>query len=370
MRAAMAGDLMRSLGRGRPWILMEQTTNRVNWRDINVAKAPGQMRLWSYQAVARGADGVMFFQWRQARSGAEKHHSAMVPHGRVETSPAWSEAVTLGRELAGLDAVSGARSKADVAVLFDWESWWALELPSKPSNRVRQMEQVEAYYRALFEANVLVDFGHPGDDLSGYRLLLVPNLYLVADDAAAGMVRAVESGATLVMSFFSGIVDPAERIRLGGYPEPFRDLVGLEVIDFHPLGDGQDVVLEFADGTQGRGEIWSENLHLTGAEVLATFSGSPLDGRPAITRHRAGNGTAIYLGTRPDTKTMARILEMACSSANIGPSADVPDGVEAVRRTAGGKSFLSLLNHRDVAVDVPISAAGENLIDGTSVHPG
>ncbi|HKF16740.1 MAG TPA: beta-galactosidase, partial [Candidatus Dormibacteraeota bacterium] len=103
--AAMAGDLMRSLGRGRPWLLMEQTPNRVNWRPVNVAKAPGQMRLWSYQAVARGADGVMFFQWRQSRASAEKFHSAMVPHGPVESSPTWREVVRLGRELRDLDDV-------------------------------------------------------------------------------------------------------------------------------------------------------------------------------------------------------------------------------------------------------------------------
>src|SRR5439155_8510216 len=120
MGAAMAGDLMRSLGRGRPWVLMEQTPNRVNWRPVNVAKAPGQMRLWSYQALARGADGVMFFQWRQSRAGAEKHHSAMVPHGPVDASPSWQEVVRLGHELARLDSVCGSQSRADVAVLLDW----------------------------------------------------------------------------------------------------------------------------------------------------------------------------------------------------------------------------------------------------------
>src|SRR5207245_5797209 len=127
-----------------------------------------------------GADGVMFFQWRQARAGAEKHHSAMVPHGPVETSPTWSDVVTLGRELARLEAVAGSRSTADVAVLFDWESWWALELPSKPSNRVRMMDQVEAYYAALFEANVLVDFDPHGEALVGYRVMFIIVLYLVA----------------------------------------------------------------------------------------------------------------------------------------------------------------------------------------------
>src|SRR3989449_7295142 len=110
MRAAMAGDLMRSLGGGRPWILMEQTTNRVNWRDVNVAKAPGQMRLWSYQAIARGADGVMFFQWRESPAGAEQHHKAMVPHGPGGASPSWKEVLPLGAGPGPPDLGCGAPS--------------------------------------------------------------------------------------------------------------------------------------------------------------------------------------------------------------------------------------------------------------------
>src|SRR5207237_997680 len=182
--SAMAADLMRSLGRGRPWVLMEQTPNRVNWRPVNVGKAPGQMRLWSYQAVARGADGVMFFQWRQARAGAEKFHSAMVPHGPLESSPSWREVVRLGGELRDLDDVCGSRVRAEVAILHDWESWWALELPSKPTAQLQLLPQLESYYRPLFEANVAADFARPGDDLSAYRLVLAPNLYLVTGEAA------------------------------------------------------------------------------------------------------------------------------------------------------------------------------------------
>jgi beta-galactosidase len=370
MKAAMAGDLMRSLGRGRPWILMEQTSSRVNWRDVNVAKAPGQMRLWSYQALARGADGVMFFQWRQSRAGAEKFHSAMVPHGSTESSPAWQDVKRLGNELRRLDAVVGSRVQAEVAIIFDWESWWALELPSKPSARVRQMEQMEAFYRALFEANVTVDFARPTDDLSAYRLVLAPSLYMVTDEGAANLVGFVERGGTLVMGFFSGIVDAAEHIRLGGYPKPFKEMLGLEVIDFRPLSDGQDIGLQFADGTLARGETWSEIIELSGAEIVATFGSSELAGRAAITARVLGSGTAYYTATRPDPLAMTRLMQIASARAAVRPAAETPPGVEVVRRVAGKKPLLFLLNHRDVAVDVPIAAAGENLIDGSQVHAG
>lgn len=370
MRAAMAGDLMRSLGGGRPWILMEQSTGRVNWRAVNVAKAPGQMRLWSYQAVARGADGVMFFQWRQSRAGAEKFHSAMVPHGPVSSSPIWRDVKQLGQELRGLDSVCGTSVRAPVAILLDWESWWALELPAKPSNRVRQLDQLEEYYRPLFASNIVADFAHPEDDLSGYKLVLVPNLYLVSDEAAANLASFVKNGGTLVMSFFSGVVDQFDQIRLGGYPGPFAELLGIRVADWLPLADGDQRTISFADGTQGRADLWSELIEPAGAEVLATFSGSGLDGQPALTRHRLGAGTATYLGTRLDQPAMERVLRSAWTDAGAEPAIEAPAGVSAIRRFGPRSSILFLLNHKDVDVDVPVLQAGVNLVDGSAVHAG
>jgi beta-galactosidase len=370
MRAAMAGDLMRSLGRGRPWILMEQTTNRVNWRDVNVPKATGQMRLWSYQAVARGADGVMFFQWRQSRAGAEKFHSAMVPHGPPEHSPTWREVTRLGEELSRLDTVCGTRVRAEIAVLHDWESWWALELPSKPSTRIHHVEQIESYYRHLFEANLTADFARPSGDLSGYGLVLAPSVYLVSDEAAENLAAYVEAGGTLVMSFFSGIVDPFEHIRLGGYPQPFKRLLGLEVVDWLPLADGDEIKLKFPDGTQSRGDLWSELVTLSGAKALASFASSTLDGHPAVTSHAFGKGRAIYIATRPDSTGMARILREAWTHAGVKPELEAPPGVSSVRRVGPRSSLLFLLNHRDVPVEVPVADPGVNLVDGAEVHRG
>jgi len=370
MRAAMAGDLMRSLGRGRPWVLMEQTSNRVNWRDVNIAKAPGQMRLWSYQAVARGADGVMFFQWRQSRAGAEKFHSAMVPHGPVESSPTWKEVKQLGQELRGLDPVCGSRVRSEVAIALDWESWWALELPSKPSIRIHHLDQLESYYRHIFEANLTADFARPSDDLSPYSLVLAPSVYMVSDEAAANLTAFVEAGGTLVMSFFSGVVDPFEHIRLGGYPQPFRQVLGLTVLDWLPLADGEEAKLDFSDGTQGRADLWSELIELQGAEVVARFVGTRLDGRPAVTRHAFGSGLAVYIGTRLDQLAMARVIRSACGDAGVEPVMEAPAGVEVVRRHQSRSSILFLLNHREVAVDVPITQAGTNLVDGAQVHAG
>jgi beta-galactosidase len=370
MRAAMAGDLMRSLGRGRPWVLMEQSPNRVNWREINAPKAPGQMRLWSLQAVARGADGVLSFQWRQSRAGAEKFHSAMVPHGPPESSPTWREVVRLGAELRALDAVCGSRIRADVAILIDWESWWALELPSKPSNRLQQIEQLEAYYRPFFEANVTVDFAKPTDDLSGCKLVVAPSLYLVSDAAAANLSAYVTGGGNLVMSFFSGIVDPNDHIRLGGYPQPFVSMLGLQVLDWVPLGADEVLPVRFGDGSEARADMWAELIAVGGAEVLATFAATYLDGHPAVTLNHFGGGSAQYVGTQLDRSALAQSLKSAWTRAGIKPVTEVPAGVEAVRRTVQDGSLLFLLNHGDASVELAVSGDAVQLSGGSALRSG
>ena len=134
--SAMTCDLTRSVARltgtpGRPWVLMEQAPNAVNWRAVNVPKAPGQYRALSLQAVARGGDAVLSFQWRAAAAGAEKFHSGMLPHAGTD-SRVWREVTGLGADLGRLAPVAGSPVRAEAALLHDWESWWALEAGLAP----------------------------------------------------------------------------------------------------------------------------------------------------------------------------------------------------------------------------------------------
>jgi beta-galactosidase len=357
--AAMSRDLMRSLGDGAPWVLMEQTTVRVNWRERNGPKRPNEMRLWSYGAVARGAEGIMFFQWRQSKAGAEKFHSAMVPHVRPEDSRSWREVSRLGAELGKLDGLIGAHGEARTAILLDWESWWAMELDSKPSAAVRMLHGIYSFYKPLFEANVPVDFAHPGSDLSSYGLVIAPNLYLVNDESVENIRRFVADGGTLLMSFFSGIVDARDHIRLGGYPAPFRELLGLRIEDFVPMAAGERNRLD--EGTY-ECDLWADLIHLEGAEVLASFADGFYAGMPAVTRNVYGEGVSYYLGTRPEERYVKSLLKGVCEDAGVRPTLEAPPGVDAVRRKIEDASLLFLLNHNDEAVEIPLPNPGRDLL--------
>jgi beta-galactosidase len=357
-------DLMRSLGNRAGWVLMEQAVSAVNWMTPNVPKHPGKMRLGSYQALARGAEGILFFQWRASQSGAEQFVSSMVPHAGTST-PSWREVVQLGGELARLDAVLETKVEADVALLFDWESWWALEVPGKPSPSLRLPDQVKRWYGAFWEQNIAVDFAHPEADLSRYRLVVAPNLYLLTDEAALNLENFVKSGGTAAFSFFSGIVDPHSHVRLGGYPAPLRKLLGIVVKEFWPLPENQPCSITLGEESYAC-EHWRDWIELEGADVVASFANDEwLDGRPAVTR----NAGAWYVATRPDPAGTAELVRRLASEAQVAQTATAPPGVEAVRRSVDGRSLLFLLNHGAVAASVEIDGEQLDLLSGAK-HSG
>ena len=329
-------------------------------------KAPGQYRALSLQAVARGADAVLSFQWRAAATGAEKFHSGMVPHAGTD-SRVWREVVSLGTELRRLAPVAGHLVPAEAALLLDWENWWALELDSHPTSCLRLTDLLSELYRPLLQAGVTADFAHPESDLSGYRLILVPALYLVSDAGADNVRRFVADGGTALITFFSGIVDPRDRVRLGGYPAPWRDLLGLRIEELAPLRRGDAVRLEgpgtAAPGAAGR--LWQDVIDLRGATPLLTFAEGHLDGEAAVTRHEHGRGDGVLPRHAAGRATLGRLVGQACQQAGITPWTGLPHGVEAVRRG----DYLFLISHLDHPVELDLGAKRLDLITGARVGP-
>ena len=358
LHLAMTADLTRGLAGRRPWLLLEHSTGAVNWQRRNLAKAPGEMRRNSLSHIGRGSDGAMFFQWRASRFGAEKFHSAMVPHAGTD-SRLWREVVALGADVAALAEVKGSVVRADVAVVWDWEAWWALELEFRPTSDVRYLERVRAFYAALWQAKATVDFVAPTADLARYRLVAIPSLYAVSEAAAPNLTAYVEDGGRLVVSFFSGIVDEHDSIPPGPHPGALRDLLGLQIEEFHPLAAGDPVALD--DGLQG--DVWSERVVLRGARALRTFADGPDAGEPAVTRHDRGRGSAYYVATRLEVDGLRALLDPLLDEAGVARER-VPAPVEAVRREHDGRAHLFLFNHGDEAVEV--AASGVDLLDGSS----
>lgn len=360
---AMAADLTRSVGGGAPWLLLEHSTSGVNWQPRNPAKAPGQMARNSLAHMARGSDGAMFFQWRQSRRGAEKFHSAMLPHGGTGTR-VFREVTELGAAVDSLALIRGTRTEADVAVLWDWQSWWAQNLDWRPSEDHDARERADAYYEALYDHHLTVDFAHPEADLSRYPLVVVPALYLMTEAAGNNLRDYVEGGGTLVVSFFSGIVDEHDAVHEGPYPGALRDVLGLTVEEFSPLLRGDRVRLTGPDGAELDADVWTEFVVPRGAETVWTYADGLTAGLPAVTRHRLGEGTAWYVSTRLAAEGLATLLGRAAEDAGIEPRADLPRDVEVVCRAGESGTFLFAINHTAADVKVPLDTPGTELLTG------
>ncbi|MEV4417559.1 beta-galactosidase [Catellatospora sp. NPDC049609] len=358
---SFSANLTGNIAGGRPWFLMEHATSAVNWQPVNLAKKHGELARDSLTHVAHGADAVCFFQWRQSAAGAEKYHSAMVPHAG-EDSEVFRSAARLGATLRDLAPLAGAvREQAPAAIVFHWDSWWAAETDSHPTDRLRYRQEALDWYSAFLNLGIRADVVPLGTPLDGYRLVVAPILHLVTEPVAKDLTAYAEAGGHLVTTYFSGIVDEHDHVWLGGHPGALRDLLGVRVEEFAPLLDAETVTLD----TGLRGTLWTERVQATGQDVtvLARYATGEHAGHPAVTRRAAGDGTAAYVSTRLGPAGLTRLLGELAGA--VGLTAELPPAVRgdvelAVRRT-GDARYLFLVNRTDQPVPVP-GLPGEALV--------
>lgn len=380
-RAAFARDLMRGLKPGVPWILTEQSTNALNWRPTNAPKAPGQMAALSAQAIGRGADGIMFFQWRQSRRGSEKFHSSMVPQAGFDTRT-WREAVALGAQLGQLPELPAGPSGARIALVFDWQNWWAISNSDHPIV-LDYSDLVHRWYAALHRQNLQVDIVQPTSDLAGYALVVVPQQYMLGDAGAANLSGYVNGGGRILVSAFSDVVDEDDAFREGGYLVGLRDALGVAIEDFGALvppvthsaaESAGDVAVVSASGGPGQssatldspagpivGQFLAEELIVRDAEVLGAFTDGRTAGRAALTRRASGAGFGYYLATIPNDEGMTALLGWLAAEAGVEPElAGLPERVEVARRG----DLVTVINHGHEPVTVTVP--GTDLLSGST----
>ena len=358
---AFSADHTRGLAGGQPWMLLESSTSAVSWQPVNTAKPVSQLRRNSLTHVARGADAVCFFQWRASAAGAEKYHSAMLPHAGTD-SELWRSVVELGADLQRLAEISGSTVESSVAIIVDYENWWAAELDAHPSSLLAYRRTAEGWYRSLWDANIPVDIVPRGADLTGYRVVLAPMLYLVRDADVAALDSFTRAGGQVLVTYFSGIADENDHIRLGGYPGAFRDLLGVRSDEFRPLLGEQQVALEGASLGALTGTLWSEPVVPTDAIVLATYTDGPSAGFAAITRAARDAGHAWYVSTELDTNGRRAVIDLVCAAGGVTAPVPASPGIEVVVRHAADVEYVFAINHTDT--EGWVNAKGTDLLTG------
>ncbi|GAA4934656.1 beta-galactosidase [Actinoplanes utahensis] len=366
-RMALAHDLMRGLKDGQPFWLMEQTPSVTACRDVNPLKRPGVMRLWSWQAVAHGADAVLFFQMRAGRGAGEKYHGAVIGHAGRSDTRVFQEVAALGAELAALGtATLGGRTPARVALLFDWDSWWALEISDGPSRLVRYLDVVQDYHRAVWSLGADLDVIPVTAPLDAYDVVVAPALHMIKGDLADRLAAVATRGGSVITTFLSGRVDENDNAFLADVPGPLKTLLGVRVDEWdareesfvNPVTAGSSVL---------PARLVFELVIPESAEVAGTYGEDFYAGTAAVTRNRHGAGDAWYVGTALDPAPIVRqVLER---HDLLGPFADVPDVETATRVTPDGARLLFVLNHGAAPADLP-GIDGTDLLTGEHLRAG
>lgn len=365
---ALCHDLMRGLKEQNSFVLMEQTPSVTNWQPVNRIKRPGEMRMLSYLALAHGADAIQFFQLRRSVGACEKFHGAVIDHAGRDDTRVYKEVEALGQELTMLSDILEARTPAETAIVFDWENWWAVEYSAGPSIYMKYLDSIKDYYSAIYKKNIPVDIIGIDDDLSKYKLVIAPLLYMTKEGFDERLREYVKDGGTFITTYFSGLVDECDLV-IGAYPGKMKDILGIWI-------EEQDALVEdernyfFFNGKRYPASIICDIMHTEGAKVLSLYENDFYEGTPVITENHFGKGKAYYVGSRSNEEFYDDFLSVICDEIGIKPVMITPDGLEVTVRENNNGKFLFLINNSPEEKEVILPVDVFDMLENTEVKKG
>ncbi|HXW15659.1 MAG TPA: beta-galactosidase, partial [Terriglobia bacterium] len=360
----LAHDVMRGSKDNQNFMIMEQEGGIGGWAEFIGRQAPPALyRVWAYQSVAHGADGICYFRWRTSRYGTEQYWEGILDQDSYRNSRYGIVAQT-GKELQQLaPLLHGSRVVAPVALLNSPDSRWALQ--NQPGVEGFQYDlQLQDFYDAFRRAGVSVDVAFPPSDLSAYRIVVAPALY-VTDRALVDKLTAyVQNGGTLILTFRSGVKDEHNVVTDRTLPGPFAELAGVAIHEFDPQINEEQEIVGPGD-THFPARYWSDILTPTTAKVLATYGKGYYAGRPALTFNQAGKGLVYYVGTESKSPVFYdRLIALATQKSLVAINARIPAGVEVAVREKEGRRIIFVLNYTSTAQTVPLEQAYLNALTG------
>jgi beta-galactosidase len=349
---AFTHDMMRSLKGGQSFLLMECSPSVSNWQAVTRQKRHGLHLAASLQAIAHGSDSVQYFQWRSSRGSCEKYHGAVLEHSCRTDAKTFQDVAQTGRALQLLSDVPGSRLKAEVAIIFDWESRWALDDSIGFKQEKGYLDTVFAHYKGFWKQGIVADVIDSEQDLSGYKIVVAPMLYMVREGVADSLKAFTRSGGTLILTYFSGMVNETDLCFLGGFPGPLKELCGIWAEEIDSMGE-ETFAIRISPGSGAHMPAASylvhdfcTRIHLEGAECHAVYEHDLYGGTPALTRNAFGNGEAWYMGARTGQDFLDTFYAGLAAKAGLAKPLQtaLPVGLSVTERVLGKKRFLFVLN--------------------------
>lgn len=348
---ALKHDIMRALKDGESYIIAEQSPNQQNWQPYNKLKRPGEVRTIAYQGLARGADACLFFQMRQSVGGQEKFHGAVISHAGTDDTRIYREIAELGQELQKLgDTFLEGKIDAKAAFLFDWDSWWALELTSGPTQDMDYLAQVHKYYKAFYEKNIPVDIIKVTADLSKYKIVVAPLLYMMKPGVAEKIQQFTAEGGTFLATYMTGVADENDRCIFGAAPGELSETLGLWVEETDAMfPDEQNSILVNVNSLPLQEKYTSgflcDVIRPTTAKTLAVYGDDFYKGVPCVTVNEVGEGKAYYLGCEPDDAFLSDFVGCICEEQGLAPLFETGGEIELSTRTGKDGDVTFVINH-------------------------
>jgi beta-galactosidase GanA len=259
---------------------------------------PDEIRLWNWTALAAGAKGIMYWQWRPEPSGLEAPGFGLTTLDG-DLSARTEAAAEVASRVSADGRLSAARRLLPVNGIYVSRHSALLAFAASRADEI-YAKALYGSYRAFFEQNVPVRFVH-ADDLvrairEGLETLYLPAALSISDREEEELASFVEKGGTLVSEACPGLFDERGVLKQSG------------TLLHRVLGLGQQVVdraekveliwkPEHAGSldTSFCGSLYRHTVnHLeSDVEVLACF----VDGTPAMCRRPFGEGVGIWIGT-------------------------------------------------------------------------
>lgn len=366
---ALGHDTTRGF-KGKPFWLMEEQSGSGGWQTVGMNPRPGEMRLWTYQAIAHGAEAMVYFRWRAARFGTEQHwHGVLYQHG--QPGRCYQEFKIIGHELMRVGAqFLGGESRNQVAIILSYEARWAFRGQPNHANFDYTI-LFSSYYKALYRRNIGVDIVPPNADLSRYRLVIAPAVYVLTQETADNLRSFVQNGGMLVTTARTGVKDEANAVINGYLPGLLAEVCGVEIDEYDVLPADVTVALKLTlpgmAAQFAHARLWFDVLRPTTAHTIAAYQDEYFSGSTAITHNSFGQGQAVYVGTLGDDNLHDIVLGWALESSGIKPVLSTPQGVEGTQRWQGNRGLLFLLNHTELVQEVALEKSYVDLIRGVAL---
>jgi len=359
--------VMRSLKKNKPFMLMESAPGLVNWHPFNKLKRPGIHMLSSLQAIACGSDTVQYFQWRKGRGSFEQYHGAVIDHLGRDDTRIFNEVSEVGDALEKLSEVAGTTTEAKAALLFDWDTRWAIQDVMALGKENKQYEKVcMDIWKEFLKLGVEMDVISSSSDFSKYRLIVAPMLYVLKKGTAARLREFVQGGGQLFATYFTGYVDENLLCFLGGFPgDGLSELFGTIIEEIDTLYPSDRNRICFEDETIWEVRDCAETMRVNDAKILARYMDDFYRDTPALTCKKNGTGKAYYLACRVPAHQMQPLFKRMLSDAEIEEK-ELPEGVEYHMRAGAEAVWEFYLNHNNESAKVS-GVYGTDILSGSNI---